>query len=231
MPSYTEVSISGYNAATAPSDDGTVTATNKIQWSIIKTKLSDPLKTALESIDDNLATAFSTITTNLATANTNLDVVQAAYDAAVAVLDAPATTAALFKQTAAPTGWTKGATHDNKALRLITGTVSTGGSTAFTSVLTSRTITTTNMPAHTHSWTAAEATITFSETSLWTGVSKDGANVDNSGGQSPVSNVTADEEALAGTGSVSGTTSSSGGADAMDFAVRYVDLIIATKDA
>ena len=37
----------------------------------------------------------------------------------------------LFQQTAAPTGWTKQTTHNDKALRLQTGTVGTGGSVAF----------------------------------------------------------------------------------------------------
>ena len=41
-------------------------------------------------------------------------------------------TVMLFVQTSAPTGWTKSTTHDNKALREISGTVGTGGSVAFT---------------------------------------------------------------------------------------------------
>lgn len=45
-----------------------------------------------------------------------------------------ATTAIVFNQTAAPTGWTKSTTHDNKALRVVTGAVSSGGATAFTTV-------------------------------------------------------------------------------------------------
>jgi hypothetical protein len=38
----------------------------------------------------------------------------------------------LFQQTAAPTGWTKQTTHNNKALRVVTGSASSGGSSAFT---------------------------------------------------------------------------------------------------
>ena len=45
----------------------------------------------------------------------------------------------LFQQTAAPTGWTKQTTHDNKALRVVSGSASSGGTTAFTSVFASRT--------------------------------------------------------------------------------------------
>lgn len=51
----------------------------------------------------------------------------------------PSGTLMLFQQTAAPTGWTKQTTHDNKALRVVSGTAGSGGSTAFTSVFTART--------------------------------------------------------------------------------------------
>ena len=47
----------------------------------------------------------------------------------------------------APTGWTISSTHNNKALRLVnTSAGGTGGSTAFTSVFTSRTIAASNLP-------------------------------------------------------------------------------------
>jgi len=44
----------------------------------------------------------------------------------------PQNTAMLFAQTTAPTGWTKSTTHNNKALRVVSGTASSGGSSAFT---------------------------------------------------------------------------------------------------
>ena len=47
----------------------------------------------------------------------------------------PSGTSMLFQQTAAPTGWTKQTTHNDKALRIITGTVGTGGSVAFSTAL------------------------------------------------------------------------------------------------
>ena len=56
-------------------------------------------------------------------------------------------TALLFAQTAAPTGWTKSTTHDNKALRVVSGTAGSGGSTAFTSVFTNRGV---PLPEHSH---------------------------------------------------------------------------------
>jgi hypothetical protein len=63
-------------------------------------------------------------------------------------------TVMLFVQTAAPTGWTKSTTHDNKALRVVSGSVTTGGTQNFTAVLNGNvgatTLTTAQMPSHTH---------------------------------------------------------------------------------
>ena len=50
----------------------------------------------------------------------------------------PSGTAMLFVQTAAPTGWTKSTTHDNKALRVVSGTASSGGTVAFTTAFASQ---------------------------------------------------------------------------------------------
>jgi len=44
----------------------------------------------------------------------------------------------LFQQTSAPTGWTKQTTHDNKALRVVSGSASSGGSVAFTTAFASQ---------------------------------------------------------------------------------------------
>ncbi len=70
----------------------------------------------------------------------------------------PQNTLMLFQQTAAPTFWTKETTHNNKALRLQTGTATTGGADSFTTVFGSGTHRSTDshvlseaeMPAHTH---------------------------------------------------------------------------------
>jgi hypothetical protein len=53
-------------------------------------------------------------------------------------------TAMMFVQTAAPTGWTKSTTHDNKALRVVSGTASSGGSVAFTTAFASQAVSGTN---------------------------------------------------------------------------------------
>ena len=51
----------------------------------------------------------------------------------------PSGTLMLFQQTTAPVGWAKSTTHNNKALRVVSGAAGSGGSTAFTSVFASRT--------------------------------------------------------------------------------------------
>lgn len=68
----------------------------------------------------------------------------------------------VFAQTNAPTGYTKLTTHNNKALRIVSGVVGSGGTTAFSTVFTNQTptlsglvlgpttITIPTMPGHTH---------------------------------------------------------------------------------
>lgn len=55
---YVAPSISGYNA-TPPSDDGAATTSNRIDWSKIKTKLTDPIKNYADSISSAISSAFS----------------------------------------------------------------------------------------------------------------------------------------------------------------------------
>lgn len=51
----------------------------------------------------------------------------------------------LFRQTAAPTGWTKDTTnYDGSAIRVVTGTVSSGGTVAFTTAFASQAVSGTN---------------------------------------------------------------------------------------
>ena len=50
----------------------------------------------------------------------------------------PTGTRMLFAQTSAPTGWVKDTSHDNKALRVVSGTAGQGGTHGFTSILTTR---------------------------------------------------------------------------------------------
>ena len=57
---YTSTSVSGYNSS-PPVDDGSQTSANRVKWSTIKTKLSDPLNTFAGAVNTALATAFGKV--------------------------------------------------------------------------------------------------------------------------------------------------------------------------
>lgn len=153
----------------------------------------------------------------------------------------PTGTLMLFQQTAAPTGWTKQTTHNNKSLRVVSGTAGSGGTTAFTDVFTGTTtgshvLTTANLPAHTHgaiadhTHTVPTVKPTSSSTSSITGIHY--ATYTYSSANSTDGGVVATSVATnAGGGhthtSVGGGT---GHTHSMDMRVQYVDLIIAAKD-
>lgn len=143
----------------------------------------------------------------------NLSIDAAAVDRLAAVAGIASGTLQLFQQTAAPTGWTKQVTHNDKALRLVTGSVSTGGASAFTAVFGSgkstanHTLSTSQIPAHTH-------------TSPWV----TGGPVEDGGGS-------AASIPQAGTGPASGSAGGGGGhSHTLTMDLQYVDLIIASKD-
>jgi len=90
--------------------------------------------------DLSLASPKLTGTPTSITANAGTNTTQVATTAFVktAVDNAepfPQGTSMLFQQTSAPTGWTKQTTHNDKGLRLTSGTVGTGGSVAFTTAM------------------------------------------------------------------------------------------------
>lgn len=136
-------------------------------------------------------------------------------------------TAMLFAQTAAPTGWTKSTTHNNKALRVVSGTAGSGGNVAFTTVFTNRTpagsvtvdgttLTESQIPAHTHTTNAYNSSGTT------------GGDVGASSFINYIAISSITSSSIGGGASHTHTASFTG--SAMDFAVQYVDVIIATKD-
>lgn len=110
----------------------------------------------------------------------------------------------LFQQETAPTGWTKDTTHNDKALRVVTGTPGSGGATAFATVFGSGKTSGSTAPSnasHSHSVSVAAG-------SAW-----------SFGGPGSFG---------------SGSTGNSGGGSSHTHTVsldlQYVDIIIATKD-
>lgn len=96
----------------------------------------------------------------------------------------PAGTRLLFQQSTAPIGWTKDVTHDNKALRLVNGTVTTGGSVAFTAAFSSArqttsvtqggtvggtTLTVGQMPSHVHGFSGTTSAVSNDHTHNFVG--------------------------------------------------------------
>jgi hypothetical protein len=140
----------------------------------------------------------------------------------------PAGTVMMFVQTSAPTGWTKSTTHNDKALRVVSGSVSTGGSVAFTTAFASQavsgtvgtsgatTLSTSQIPSHTHGNTFP----------IWGGC----AGYNGWGRRSsPTPTATLTSDSTGGGGSHDHTGGTFTGT-AINLAVQYVDVIIATKD-
>ena len=143
----------------------------------------------------------------------------------------PTGTAMLFQQTAAPTGWTKSTTYNDYAIRIVNGTASTGGSTAFSTVFSNQTptinvsglsagattLSTTQMPSHTHNYQTYNG-----DSGTWSA----GAGLINNSGSNPLITVSSTGGGGSHTHSISGSATSS----AVTLAVQYVDHIIATKN-
>jgi hypothetical protein len=137
----------------------------------------------------------------------------------------PSGTIMLFKQTAAPTGWTKLTSDNDAALRVVSGTPSTGGTAGFTTAFAARTILKANLPSYDLTVTDPGHTHPLTNNPM-NGNGIGGSFTLTQGGALAVNNT-----AVAATPNTTGITVSSGGSGtAMDFAVKYVDVIEAQKD-
>ena len=137
-------------------------------------------------------------------------------------------TVMLFVQTAAPTGWTKSVANNDKALRVVSGAASTGGSVAFTTAFASQAVSGTNgasgaytlatadIPSHSHLYqndSGASFNANFINANRGNGNNAYNPTTKTSGGGGSHSHSAA---AFTGT--------------AINLAVSYVDVIMATKD-
>ena len=228
---------------------------------------SNPVSTdGLAQADDHIRlikatikASFPNITGAMTATHTVLNGLDGRITALEASLPAPSGTSMLFVQSAAPTGWTKQTTHNDKTLRVVSGTASSGGSVAFTTAFASKT------PAgsisSSVSGTTASHTLSIAEIPSHNHFIVNNRNVANRSDDDPTTtnflnrgaqhNREGDEKYLLrfhGTTADRGLTSStvsgrghSHGAGslavsstftgtAINLAVQYVDVIIANKD-
>ena len=148
----------------------------------------------------------------------------------------------LFQQSTAPTGWTKQTTHNDKALRVVSGTASSGGSVAFSSAFSS--ITPTGSVSTSVTGTVANHTLSVDQIPAHSHETTFFAIDNGSGGGGPVharlcANGTSRQSVRhlnsvgGGQGhnhGFSGSATSTFTGSAINLDVQYVDVIIAAKD-
>ena len=159
----------------------------------------------------------------------------------------PSGTKMLFQQTSAPTGWTKQTDHNNKALRVVTGSAGTGGTNSFTNAFNtdktvsgttggstvtitgstgSHTLTLDQIPSHRH--------LEGGHVEFGTGDSVS-AGVRNTGDSGGARRFYTDYQGGSQghshtSGTLAGSSHTHSFSDTFNLNVQYVDLIIAEKD-
>ena len=149
-------------------------------------------------------------------------------------LNAPIGTKMVFNQTTSPLGWTKETGANDVSLRLVSGTVGTGGTVAFETAFTSVTPTISQPTAS--GGGVSNHTLAFSEQEEY--VKRNAAPYSISGGS-----YTANADTHVGSGNNNGYTHGQGHShglsnqtisqptsSAINLDVSYVDVMIATKD-
>lgn len=158
----------------------------------------------------------------------------------------PSGTRMLFQQTAAPTGWTKEtSTYNDRALRVVTGAVSSGGSNPLSTA--SFTILQANLPSVT--WPSS-LSIAVNATGISISANSTGVTLANNitgfigagasgvagGGQGTATANLTDPNHTHGiadpshTHTLNGSVTSGGSGTAISLGIQYVDAIIAVKD-
>jgi hypothetical protein len=149
----------------------------------------------------------------------------------------------LFAQAAAPTGWTKKTTHDNKMLRVVSGTPSSGGSVNFSTVfgltaVTSKSVVQANIPnvnlQFTNSAFMTNISISGTAVVLESFGSPEGGQGGHGGGVTPgydflaILGLTKTYSPVVQNVGLNG--SSTAHAHDIDLRVKYADVMIATLD-
>lgn len=148
----------------------------------------------------------------------------------------PGGTAMLFQQSSAPTGWTKQTTHNDKALRIVSGTVGSGGSAAFTTAfgtpavtgsvslsgsVGATTLSTAQLASHNHAIIRNPSTSCGGPARPYVSIQTYYHAPASFSTESTGSNAS-HTHSFSGSGSLSSASA--------DISVAYVDVIIATKD-
>lgn len=205
--------------------------------------------TATDSVaqaDDHIRLIKATIKAsfpNVAGAMTATHTVLNGLDGRVSALEgtvpAPTGTKMLFAQSAAPTGWTKDTTHNDKTIRVVTGTASSGGSNSFSSAFSNitpsgsvttsvtgsvqnHTLTVNQIPAHSHTIFGPRVQVGYDNGTAY----GDGANQTSAAYRS-TSSVGGGQAHSHGW---NGTATSSFTGNSISLDVQYVDVIICTKN-
>lgn len=215
------------------------------------TKINANLDKIDDLLDGTTAVTGINITSGTVASSTLSGALPAIDGSALTGLAAfPSGTLMLFQQTAAPTGWTKQTTHNDKALRVVSGTASSGGSSAFSTALAtpsvsgsisgspdvsglsvsmsgnigSTTLSTAQIPSHSHSYTTFNAQA--GSAGPYAGYSQN-ASTGNTGGGGSHNHSHNLSGSLSGTANAGNLSVSSA---TTSINVQYVDLIIASKD-
>jgi microcystin-dependent protein len=155
----------------------------------------------------------------------------------------PSGTKMLFAQSTAPLGWTKLTTHDNAALRVVSGTAGSGGTVDFSTAFTSRTIvvsgsvgshtlTLAQIPSHEHelyqTYSGANTKV-YTETSMF--LSFGNVTQATRHWNDRLANADGEIKARATGGGQGHSHTFTGNNSTLNLAVKYVDVIVAQKDA
>jgi hypothetical protein len=206
------------------------------------------LATSISNSNSAITTVSATLESRIATVSANLANGSFVVAAATSVVyPFPSGTRLVFQQTTAPVGWTKVTTDNNKALRLVNGTVGSGGTQPFTTAFSNKSVT------GSVAGTVANHTLTLAQTPLHShftindvtttsypvpSASNSVAFKSNGSFSGPNYTLTGDDteptigktNAQGGGGSHNHGWSGTFTGTAIDMTVQYVDVIIASKD-
>lgn len=144
----------------------------------------------------------------------------------------PKSSAVVFWQSAAPTGWTIVTSNNNKALRVVSGTAGgSGGTNNFTNTMTNRTLSA-NVPVSISGVTGQNTTLTTNQIPAHSHPANAGGNVQAAGG-GPARVANSGNTGNTGNGGAHLhpiTVNAANGpiSTTIDFRVQYVDVIYCT---